>query len=147
MTEFFYTCSNLIPAMNKFMAMQRFELIGTQKVHFLVERSSPIAMTGLLYHDKTNNRFVVVCTSGSSGSSHFEYTTSFKMCPVKSTGQLPRPEPFELDYSKYPLCALFWKLSISGRDWDCEPPFLESYIAPQSLKWKLGIHERYSFML
>ena len=147
MTKFLYSPSDIIPAMNNFMAMQGFQLVGIQEVRFLVKKSNPVEMPGLLYHDKTNNRFVVVCTSGSAGSMDYEYTTSFKMCPVKSTGQLPRPEPFELDYSKYPLCALFWKLSMSGRDWDCEAPFLESYIASQSLKWKLGIHEQYSFML
>ena len=146
-TEFFYVYSDIIPAMNKFMAMQGFELIGTQEVRFQVEKSSPVEMTGLLYHDQSNNRYVVVCSSGSAGSEDYEYMTSFKMCPVKPTGQMPRPEPFELDYSKYPLCALYWKLSMTGRNWDCEAPFLDSYIAPQSLNWRLGIHEQSSFIL
>lgn len=132
-----------IPAMNKFMGMQGFQLTGTQLVRFYLKKPDHIEMLGLHYQDTVSGRHVIVCTDGIGGSDDGEYTTGFKMCPVKS----PSTKPLDLTYSKYPLCALFWKFSVSGRKWDGEQPFSDSYIAQGSLTWKLAIHEVYKFSL
>lgn len=133
-----------IPAMNKYMGMLGFALMGTQAITFRMENGSEYEYpNGLYYKAFEDERRVVVSTADIGWGFHGECMVLFKIIPIKPGLQLPATKPYSVYYYRYKLCGLYWKQSHAGLKWNGEAPFLDRYVEQGSLHWSLDITDKH----
>jgi hypothetical protein len=132
-----------IPAMNKYMGLLGFALMGSQAIQFRMnDKYEDYGHHGLYYKAFEDDRQVVVCTGNLGWGMHYECMTLFKIIPIKPGLVLPQKEPYSVYYYRYKLCGLYWKQSHTALKWNGEAPFLDTYVVKGSLHWSLGITEK-----